>query len=69
MAARLAPTACVLVLASPRVCPSASARATSRGAEAAAAADPVLDHELLAQALAEFLRDQASHGVGAASGP
>jgi hypothetical protein len=39
-----------------------------RGAEAATAADAVLDHELLAQALAELLRDQARHGVGAAPG-
>jgi hypothetical protein len=38
------------------------------GAEAAATADPVLDHGLLAQALRKLLRHQPRHGVGAAAG-
>ena len=38
------------------------------GADAAAAADAVLDHELLAEPLAELLRDDAGDGVGAAAG-
>ena len=38
------------------------------GADAAAAADAVLDDQLLTQALTELLRDQAGDGVRAAAG-
>src|SRR5262245_36000900 len=64
---RLAATACVLVVATHRVAVR-DGLGDRVGADIAACAGAVLDHDLLAEPVAQLLRDDARNDVRAAAG-